>query len=178
MKPIYLILTLIVCAVPIDGASHTASSNQQSSESSARPVSSNHTSDAASAHDRDQKDGTRSSERGARRHISDKNHSHSQANPIKANRPKQIRNGHERSTSENAMRVGQASPTRRAVGAAKITKNSNLPVHTAGSAGISGQQLKNPHNRGMTPATVGGPASATRKTAAINGTAVNARRLN
>ena len=181
MKAIYLVLALIGCAVPIHGAGHAASSDpasqQQSSESSAAPLSSDHAS-AAWADDRSQKNGILSDERAARRRTSDKNHSRGRSTLTKPNRPKQLRNSRERSTSKTAMSVRQSSPTRRAAGTAKITNNRNLPAHTTGFAGLSGQQFKNPHNRGATPATVGGPAGATRRTAAIDGTGVKRRRSN
>ena len=182
MKAACLSLAMMSCALLIDGTSYAFSpgpASQDSTESSTKPLNGNHTTATASAHDGErQKNGTRSDEQGPRRRTSNKNHTHSQANLINGNRPKQLRNGRERSASDRITSVGQPSSSKAAVGAAKIANKHNLPVRRAGIDALGGQQFKNFHNRGATPATVGGPPNSTRNTAAISGTSVNRRRSN
>lgn len=182
MKATGQILALIGWAVLIHGTSYAFStrtaSQEQSSEGPAKPSGGDRTADAALVNDgKRQKDKTSSEERRARRHIPDKNHAHSRASVASTNRAKQVQNSPERSTSENVMNVDHPSSRSSAVGAPKIGSNPNPPVRTADVAAHSGQQVKNPGTRGAAPAIIGGPASATRNPAAINGTAINRRHM-
>lgn len=183
MKAACLALAMIGCAVLIQGTSYAFSlspaSQEQSTDSSTKQLSGDHPTSAASPHDGErQKDGATADQQRTRRRTPKKNFSHTHANPIKANRPKQVRNGRERSTSENVKSVAQPSPSKPAVGTAKIASIHNLPVRGAGLNALNGQQFKNPRKRPAAPATVGGPASPTKRTEAISGTGMNRKRLN
>lgn len=174
MKAAYLTLAMIGCAVSVHGTSHAFSfipaSPEQSIESSSRSLS-GHATDVSSAHEGErQKDRTSSDKQRTRRRAPNENH---QAKPIKANRPKQLRNGRERSPSKNVMSVAQPSSSKPGLGAVKVANNRTLPARTNGVAALSGQQFRNSRHRGTAPATVGGPPSSTRNTATISGTSMN-----
>ena len=183
MKAACLTLAMVGCAVLFQETSYafflSPALQEQSTESSSKPLSGSRATDVSSAHDGDRhKDKTSSDEHRTRRRTSNKNHSHSQTNPIKANRPKQLRNGRERSASENVMNVGRSNSSKPAIGATKVPNNHNLSARTTGVAALDGRQVKDPRNRGAAPAIVGGPANATGHTVAISGTGMNRRRLN
>ena len=182
MKAACLTLAMIGFTVLIDGTSYafsfSSASQEQSTVSSSKPLSTDHATNAAPPHDPTvQKGGTPSDER-TRRRSPNKNHPHSQAKPVKANRPKQLRNGRERSTAENVMSVAQPNSSTTAAGAVRVANNRTLARRPTGVAALSGQQFKNRRNRGAAPATVGGPPSSTRNTATISGTSINRKRSN
>ena len=136
-------------------------SQEQSTESSTKPLSGDAYDDVSSAHDGErQKDRTSSDKQRTRRRTSNENHAQP-GQPIKANRPKQLRNGRERSPSKNVMSVAQPSSSKPGLGAVKVANNRTLPARTNGVAALSGQQFKNSRHRGTAPATVGGPPSST-----------------
>jgi hypothetical protein len=174
MKTACLTLVMIGCAVFIHGTSYAFSPNsapqEQSSESSTK---------RAAAHDgKGQNDGTPPYEQRTRRHISATNHLRNRVGLNKPNHPLQLRMGRERSTPGNVMNVRQPSPGKSATGAAKIANRSSLSVRTASVAALNGTQFKDSHNRGLAPAIIGRTANVTKGTAAINGTAINRRRVN
>lgn len=183
MKSACLTLVMIGCAVLVHRTSYAFSTNsgpqEQSSESSIKPRSSNHPMSASSADNRShQKFGTYSDGQQTRRHISDKKHSHNRIDPIRGTRPKQGRNSRERSTSENVMNAHQPRPGKPDAGAAKIANRRNLPVRTAGVGALNGTQIKDSHNRRVAPAIIGRTANTTKGTAAIEGTSLNRRHAN
>ena len=183
MKAACLTLAMVACAVLFQETSYafflSPALQEQSTKSSSKPLSGGHATDVSSAHDGDfHNDRTSSDEHRARRRTSKKNHLHIQTNPIMANRPKQLRNGRERSASENVMNVGRSNSSKSAIGASKVPNNHNLPARTTGVATLSGQQFRNSRNRGAALATVGGPPSSTRNTATISGSSINRKRSN
>ena len=182
MKTACLTLVMIGCAVFSHGASLALSPNpapqEQSSESSTRPPGSDHPTDASSPENgKPQKIRAHSDGQRTRRHIPDKNHSRNRVSLTKANRSRQPRNSRERSTPENGISVHQPSPIKPG-GVAKIANHRAPSVRTAGTAALSGTQFKDSRNRGVAPAIIGGTASSTKGTAAINGTSINRRHVN
>lgn len=180
MKTACLMLATICCPVFVHGTSyafspHTAPREPSSVSSTTSSVNA-HRTDAASAENRKRQKVGAHSDR-TRRHISGKNDSHNRTGPMKATRPKQVRNSREPSTSEHVTNVRGPSLSKPPVGA-EIANRRSLPVRAAGVAGLNGTQLKDSHNRGVAPAIIGRTASATKGTAAINGTRINRMHVN
>ena len=182
MKTACLTLVIIGCAVFVNGAGYASSPNPapqtQSSASSTKLPGSEHPTNAASAENGNrQKIGTHSDGQRTRRHMSDANHSRNRVSLSKANRPRQLRNGRVRSTPENPINVRQPS-TSRPSGVARIADHRTPPARIPGITALSGQQFRNAHSRASSMATIGGPVSPARNTAAINGTSINRSRVN
>lgn len=183
MKTSCLTLVMIGCVVLIHGTGYAFSSNpapqEQSAESSTKPLGSGHATDGAPTHaGKGQKNGSVYDGQRTRSHISGKNHPHSRASLTRTSRPKQPRNGRERSTPGNVMNVHQPSSGKSAAGAAKLANRRKLPVRPPGGAALNGRQFKDSRNRGVGPAIISGTANATKGTAAINGTGTNRRHVN
>lgn len=175
MKTTCLALLMIGCTALIHGTSYASSPKpamqEQSPESSTKRPGSDHPTDTASA-----ENGQRT-----RRRISDKKQSQSRVSPTKVNRPRQLRqlrNGRERSRPESGMNVHQTSTSKPVAGATRIANHPTVPVHREGAAALNGTQFRDSRNRGAAPAIIGGTASATKGTAAINGTRINRRHVN
>jgi hypothetical protein len=58
----------------------------------------------------------------------------------------------------------------------KTVNNRILPVRPLGTVSPTGPSSKNVHNRGPSPAAIGGPGDSTKNTAAINGSSMNRKR--
>ena len=183
MKTAKLVL-LIAGYVLMHGVDYAAASNpapQQSLQNSAT-AGSDHSNDAEHAtpasEGKGQKEATALDKRRDSRHISHKILSRSPARLTKPNHPKKIQNNHEPSRPENVMNVQQARLAKAVSGASQIANHRTSPIRPVTDSAISGQQFRNGRNPGATPVVIGGPAAATRSTAAINGTTIIRRHVN
>lgn len=185
MKTACLILLIVgyvqVCGVAY--ASVASDAPQQSSgNSSTTGAGSDYSANAehatVSTESRDHKAAIDSDERAGGHHVSDKTRPHGLPTPSKSNRAKQVRHNHEQSRPEHVTSMRQPVKTNPFAPARKVVDVHTLPVRPATGVAISGQQFRNGRNRSATPAVIGGPTSARRNVAAINGTEVNRKHAN
>jgi hypothetical protein len=117
------------------------------------------------------------SEQQARRRAAAKNRPRSRANLTVANRPKQLPIRRERSKPLNATNPYPADLDKSgdAAKGQNRTANNALPVHSTSVVRPTVASLNNVRHRGPNPAVVGGSASNTGNTGALNGTRMHRR---
>jgi hypothetical protein len=173
------LVLLIASMVLNDGLAHASLANRvlqlSSQDSTGGSSHSNDAMHATPGQGSDQKEATRTGERAAGRHHSNKSYVRRQVRLPTPSRPKPARNGRAFSRAEGPSHVERPALGKPRVVTARIANARAPAIRPPAGSAIGGQQLRHSHNLAAIPVALDGAANARRNTQAINGSEIHLR---